>query len=181
MQRRFEPALVIVGRKGWLNAPIFEELRNQGLAQHVYLTGYVSDADLLVLYNMARLLVFPSLYEGFGLPCVEAMACGCPVVTSNRGALLEVTADCAVHCDPEDVTDIAEAIWRAQTDDGLREKLAANGFRRAASFSWTRYAEQFLEILGRHIGGERLTTPSNDVRLAPLNKTVSIPRQSRGL
>jgi glycosyltransferase involved in cell wall biosynthesis len=148
-ERDFEPALVIVGRKGWLYNPIFKELRNLGLAHQVHFTGYVSDADLLALYNTGRLLVLPSLHEGFGLPCVEAMACGCPVVTSNRGALLEVTENCAVHCDPEDVTSIAEAIWRAHDDDAVRERLVANGFRRAASFSWIRYAEQFLEILGR--------------------------------
>lgn len=152
-EHRLEPDLVIVGRKGWLHAPIFEELRNRRLAEHVHLTGYVPDEDLVTLYNMARLLILPSLYEGFGLPCIEAMACRCPVVTSNRGALLEVTSDCAVHCNPDDVNSIAEAILLAHTNSSLREKLVANGFQRAASFSWTRYANQFLEIVDRVVGG----------------------------
>jgi glycosyltransferase involved in cell wall biosynthesis len=98
---------------------------------------------------MARLLVVPSLYEGFGLPCIEAMACGCPVVTSNRGALQEVTAGAAVQVDPEDVTAIADAIGRVDSNEELRQELIANGLHRAASFSWDRYAEQFLQIIER--------------------------------
>jgi glycosyltransferase involved in cell wall biosynthesis len=147
-QHDFRPTLVIVGRKGWLYDPIFAELRNLGLSEQVRLTGYVPDEDLLALYSMARLLIFPSLYEGFGFPAIEAMACGCPVVTSNRGAQYEVTKDCAVHCDPENVTSIAEAMWQAYSDETLRARLVVNGVRRAASFSWNGYAERFLDVLG---------------------------------
>jgi glycosyltransferase involved in cell wall biosynthesis len=145
--RGFQPALVIVGRKGWLYSPIFSELSGEGLAQHVHLTGYVNDGDLVALYNMARLLVFPSLYEGFGFPCIEAMACGCPVVTSSRGALQEVSAGSAVHADPEDVTAIADAIRRVDGNEVLRQQLISNGLQRARSFSWDRYAERFLYLL----------------------------------
>ncbi len=149
--RDFQPSLVIVGRKGWLYNPIFSELSRGGLAQHVHVTGYVHDRDLVTLYNMARLLVFPSLYEGFGFPCIEAMACGCPVVTSSRGALREVSGGFAVHADPEDVTAIADGIWQVDSDDLLRQKLITDGFQRAASFSWDRYAEQFLSVLKRGV------------------------------
>jgi glycosyltransferase involved in cell wall biosynthesis len=159
-QLGFEPALVIVGRKGWLNAPIFKELMNPALGRHVYLTGYVPDEHLVALYNMARLLIFPSLYEGFGLPCIEAMACGCPVVTSDRGALLEVTADCAVHCNPENVRSIADAILRTNHDEPLRERLIESGQRKATSFSWDHYADRFLHIVGQATEGKRLSRAS---------------------
>jgi glycosyltransferase involved in cell wall biosynthesis len=151
--RGFQPALVIVGRRGWLYRSIFSELSRGGLAQHVHVTGYVHDRDLVTLYNMARLLVFPSLYEGFGFPCIEAMACGCPVVTSSRGALQEVSGDFAVHCDPEDVTAIADAIWQVDGDEALRQHLITNGLQKAMSFSWDRYAENFLGILERSVSG----------------------------
>ncbi len=147
-EQHFGPDLVLVGRKGWLCDPIFSRLSTSTLSKDVHLTGYVSDHDLLALYKMARLLVFPSLYEGFGLPAIEAMACGCPVVTSNRGALQEVTAGCALHCDPESIRSIAEAVWRTHTDESLRRELISQGLQRAASFSWKRYGEQFLETLG---------------------------------
>jgi glycosyltransferase involved in cell wall biosynthesis len=153
-RHEFEPDLVIVGRKGWLYHPIFAQLSSEGLAGHVHITGYVSEDDLLALYNMARLLVFPSLYEGFGLPSIEAMACGCPVVTSDRGALREVTDNCAIHCDPENATAIAHALWLAHTDESLRQRLIASGLRRAMSFSWQRYAHQFLDILGHSLAQE---------------------------
>lgn len=152
VDRNFESDLVIVGRKGWLHTPIFNELRDQGLARHVHITGYVSDEDLVSLYNMARLLICPSLYEGFGLPCIEGMACGCPVVTSNRGAQFEVTEGCAVHCDPNSVPSIALAIQKAHDDELLRKRLVASGLQRAASFSWNACAEQFLKIIHGSFG-----------------------------
>jgi glycosyltransferase involved in cell wall biosynthesis len=152
--RDFQPDLVIVGRKGWLYSPIFSELSRGGLARHVHVTGYVEDRDLVTLYNMARLLVFPSLYEGFGFPCIEAMACGCPVVTSSRGALQEVSAGSAAHADPENVTAIADAIWQVDSDEVLRQQLITKGLQRVVSFSWDRYAERFLNVLERGVPGE---------------------------
>ena len=143
----FEPALVIVGRKGWLYNPVFADIRRLNLVKDVFLTGYVSDDDLVNLYNMARLLVFPSIYEGFGFPSIEAMACGCPVVTSDRGAQFEITKGCAVHCDPESVKSIATAIHSAHHDEALRASLIGKGLRRATSFSWERYAREFLRVV----------------------------------
>jgi glycosyltransferase involved in cell wall biosynthesis len=148
-ERHFEPALAIVGRKGWLYDPFFSELAGEDLKNAVILTGYVPDEDLVALYNMAHLLAFPSLYEGFGLPCIEAMACGCPVVTSNRGALREVTGECALYADPEDVRAIAEAIWEVSENQPLRERLIADGLRRSGAFSWDHYAEELLHIVER--------------------------------
>jgi len=147
-ERQFAPGLVIAGRKGWINLSGLDQLLEGVAAGQVHLTGHIPDRDLISLYNMARLVVFPSLYEGFGLPALVAMACGCPVVTSNRGALLEVTGGAAVYCDPEDARSIAEGILRANSDDFLRSHLIALGLRRAAHFSWHEYARQFLIMLG---------------------------------
>jgi glycosyltransferase involved in cell wall biosynthesis len=148
-RHQFAPDLVIVGRRGWISDPILAGIRESRFFNCIHLTGHVPDGDLAALYNMARLLAFPSRYEGFGLPALEAMACGCPVVTSNRGALFEVTAGAAAYCDPGDTGSIAEAILRAASDEAWRARVIAQGFRRAADFSWRRYAEQFLKLLAR--------------------------------
>jgi glycosyltransferase involved in cell wall biosynthesis len=142
---RSAASLVIVGRKGWLYDSIFAEILAAGLQDAVIFTGHVSDDDLSGLYSMARAFVYPSLYEGFGLPCIEAMACGCPVVTSNRGALLEVTGQAAVHADPEDVASIAAAIELALQDDSLRQTLIARGLERARIFTWDHYACEMMK------------------------------------
>ncbi len=148
-ERNFAPSLVIVGRKGWLYDSVFSELADEEFRASVTITGYVSDEDLVQIYNMADSFVFPSLYEGFGLPCVEAMMCGCPVITANRGALREVTGDCALHTDPEDVRAIADAIWKVSRDSTLRNRLVSNGPGRAALYSWSTYAERLLDLMGR--------------------------------
>lgn len=142
---RTAASLVIVGRQGWLYDRIFAEILAAGLQDAVIFTGYVPDQDLAGLYSMARVFLYPSLYEGFGLPCIEAMACGCPVVTSNRGALLEVTGQAAVHADPEDTASIASAIDQVLQDDRLRQSLAARGIDRAKMFSWDRYACEMIK------------------------------------
>src|SRR3984957_10962829 len=133
-------SLVIVGRKGWLYDRIFAEILVAGLKDDVIFTGHVADEDLAGLYSLAHAFVYPSLYEGFGLPCLEAMACGCPVVTSNRGALLEVTGQAAVLADPEDVASIASAIETVLHDATLRQTLIERVLERAKVFTWDRYA-----------------------------------------
>jgi glycosyltransferase involved in cell wall biosynthesis len=143
----FSPSLVIAGRKGWLYDRIFSEVSSSGLRDAVTFTGYVPDEDLVALYSMARVFVYPSLYEGFGLPCIEAMACGCPVVTSNRGALLEVTGSAALHAEPEDVSSLAAAIRKACEDEGLRERLIRSGLGRCRLFSWETYGEEVLKAV----------------------------------
>ena len=137
---RTTASLVIVGRKGWLYDRILSDILAAGLNDGVIFTGHVADEDLAGLYSLARAFVYPSLYEGFGLPCIEAMACGCPVVTSNRGALLEVTGQAAVLADPEDVVSIASAIETVLHDAPLRQTLIERGLERAKVFTWDRYA-----------------------------------------
>jgi glycosyltransferase involved in cell wall biosynthesis len=118
-----------------------------GLAGRVRFTGTVSDSDLATAYRGAIALVFPSLYEGFGLPVVEAMACGTPVVTSNTTALPEIAAGAAVLVDPSSIEEIAHALVRVYVDDGLRARLRDAGLARATHFSWSAVAQRATAAL----------------------------------
>jgi glycosyltransferase involved in cell wall biosynthesis len=120
-----------------------------GLADQVRFLGPVDDADLPALYSGCTLFVFPSLYEGFGLPVLEAMACGAPVACSNASSLPEVTADAALLFDPLDVNAIAAALQRGVEDADLRQSLAEQGVRQAANFSWVRTAAETLALYQR--------------------------------
>lgn len=132
--------LVIVGQTLWLAGPIFETARTLGEA--VVLTGYVPAQDLPLLYNASDIFAYPSLYEGFGLPVVEAMACGTPVLTSNVSCLPEIAGNAAHFVDPYNEAAIAGALGRMAADDAYRGELAARGLLRAKQFSWERTAEQ---------------------------------------
>ncbi|MBI4673041.1 MAG: glycosyltransferase family 4 protein [Chloroflexi bacterium] len=136
--------LVIVGQRLWRAAPIFETARE--LTDAVILTGYVAAEDLPLLYNAADIFAYPSLYEGFGLPVVEAMACGAPVLTSNVSCLPEIAGNAAHFIDPYDQTAIARALRRLATDDAYRSELATRGLTRARLFSWERTAQQTLQV-----------------------------------
>lgn len=142
--------LVLVGRRGWLEDPIFATVRKLGIEKHVHFTGYVAEADLPALYSGASVFVYPSLYEGFGIPPLEAMACGCPVVTSNCSALPEVVGDAAFQVDPKDVVQIADAIERVLTDAALAQQMCRKGLSRAEQFSWRRCAEETVAAY-RHV------------------------------
>jgi glycosyltransferase involved in cell wall biosynthesis len=115
-------------------------------ASDIRFLGFVPDADLPNLYRAARGMVYPSLFEGFGLPPVEAMACGTPVISSTRGALEEVVADAALIVNPEDVADITRALTALSTDADLAEKLKSKGLVNAARFHWSRTAAEVTEI-----------------------------------
>jgi glycosyltransferase involved in cell wall biosynthesis len=128
--------LVLVGRKAWLYDDIFAVARASGYAGELVFTGYVPDADVAALYNAADLFVYPSLFEGFGLPPLEAMACGTPVVTANTSSFPEVVGDAALTVDPLDAEALAGAMAAALRDAGLRARLSARGLRQAARFSW---------------------------------------------
>jgi glycosyltransferase involved in cell wall biosynthesis len=138
--------LVLVGKEGWANEELREAVAEAPPGLEPYFTGYVADADLPTLYAGADLFVYPSLYEGFGLPPLEAMACGTPVLTSNTSSLPEVVGDAGVTVDPRDERAIASAIERILSDARLRERLAEAGIRRAAEFTWERTAQQTVEV-----------------------------------
>jgi glycosyltransferase involved in cell wall biosynthesis len=116
------------------------------LGEHIIFTGHVDEDDLLALYQSADVFAYPSLYEGFGLPLLEAMACGVPVVCSNRASLPEVAGDAALLVDPTDEPAIAAALVRALHDDDLRREMVAKGLRRAREFTWDRAARNLLSV-----------------------------------
>src|SRR5262249_38943158 len=138
--------LVLVGRRGWIYEPILAALRAPALAGCVRLLDDVGNDDLPALYGAADLFVYPSLYEGFGLPVVEAMACGAPVITSNAASWPEVAGDAALLVDPRDEAALAAAIERALADTDLRAACAERGVARAARFSWERCARETLAV-----------------------------------
>jgi glycosyltransferase involved in cell wall biosynthesis len=141
-----EVALVIVGAKGWLYNAIFEKAESLRGSARPILTGYLTDDEVADVLAAARVLLFPSLYEGFGLPIVEAMRCRVPVVTSDRGAMREIAGDAALLVDPLDDAAIAAAALRILSDAALAERLAARGQAHAAPFTWERAAAQTLDI-----------------------------------
>jgi glycosyltransferase involved in cell wall biosynthesis len=145
-RQRAAPPLVLVGGRGWQHAAIDARLDALELGDAVRFLGYVPAADLPLCYNAAGVFVYPSLYEGFGLPPLEAMACGTPVVASNTSSLPEVLGDAALLVDPHDPAALADALASALSDTPLRQRLRAAGLARARQFSWQRMAEQTLAV-----------------------------------
>jgi glycosyltransferase involved in cell wall biosynthesis len=144
--------LVIVGLRR-SSAAIEQPLRELDLHPHVIFTGYLPDQDLPAIYSAADLFVFPSLYEGFGLPPLEAMACGTPVVCSHAGSLPEVVGDAAITVDPHDIEGLAEAMRRVLDDQVLRQELREKGLARARLFSWEKAARQTIEVYQQVLNG----------------------------
>ena len=138
--------LVIVGQRAWLYDAIFETIRSHALEDRVHLTGYVSDDDLPAVYSGAYAFAYPSLFEGFGLPVLEALACGVPTMTSNVTSLPEVADDAAVLVDPTDIAAMVDALARLLNDDVLRARLKAAGPKHAARFSWDRCAAATTDV-----------------------------------
>ncbi len=139
-------ALVIAGQPAWGYEGEFELVSQLRLKDQVRFLGYVPDDDMPALYSAATILTFPSLYEGFGLPALEAMACGTPVITSNVSALPEIGGDAAVLLDPRDTEALAKAMERVLADGALRADLRKRGIERAKQFSWQRAARETLTV-----------------------------------
>ncbi len=139
--------LVVAGKRGWLYEQIYGKVEKLRLGDRIIFTDYVPDADLPLLVGGARLSVLPSLYEGFGMPLLEAMACGTPVVASRVSALPEVAGEAALLVDPRDVEALAEAMERVLGDEELRSDLRRRGLERAKEFSWDRCARETLAVL----------------------------------
>jgi glycosyltransferase involved in cell wall biosynthesis len=144
--------LIIAGAKGWLDDPLYRRVRELELVDRVKFIGYAPDEDLPVLYSGATVFAFPSLYEGFGLPPLEAMACGVPVVVSNRSSLPEVVGNAALMVDPYDIDEITSALTRALDDESLRNTLINRGQLRVQSFTWHTAARQLREHYA-HLAG----------------------------
>ena len=140
-------ALVIAGKRGWLSEAIEQRAAALGIAERVRFTGYVPDADVPALLSGALAFAFPSLYEGFGMPVLEAMACGAPVLTASTSSLPEVAGHAALLVDPADTSAIAGGMAQLLDDAALRAELRARGLARAAAFTWQRCAAETLRVL----------------------------------
>ncbi len=138
--------LVLVGQKGWKWEPVFREMERPNLKGRVHWVGYVSDPERVLFYNAADFLAYPSWYEGFGMPLLEAMQCGCPVITSRVSSMPEVVGDAGLLIDPHQVEDLQGAIHRLVNEPGLREKMRMVGFEQAKKFSWETSAKITLEV-----------------------------------
>ncbi|MEZ0542588.1 glycosyltransferase family 4 protein [Fibrella arboris] len=143
--------LLIVGKKeGFItgDSELFTLIdEHEVLRERVVFTGYVEFSDLPVLYSMASVFAFPSLYEGFGFPPLEAMACGCPVVASNRASIPEICGKAALYVDPLDSTSFASALYQMITDNALRTSIVQEGYRQAAKYDWNRAGEEFIHTV----------------------------------
>ena len=145
-QKGLRHGLVVAGGRGWLYDDVFEAAGRDGLGEHIVFAGHVNEEDLLALYQSADVFAYPSLYEGFGFPVLEAMACGIPVVCSDRGSLPEVAGDAALLVDPTDEPAMAAALDRALHDGDLRRHMVARGLERARQFTWARVARNLLSV-----------------------------------
>lgn len=139
--------LVIIGRRGWQFEEILEAPRKYGVSDRVRFLENIADEELPAFYENAELFILPSLYEGFGLPILEAMKYGCPVITSNVSSLPEAGGDAAVYFDPESVSDIAEKIEKVLSDESLAARMKREGFEQVKKFSWEKSARQVLKVL----------------------------------
>ena len=147
LHRKVYPlSLVVVGGMGRRSHEIHQRIARLGLERNVVLPGHVPNPDLRLLYSGARLFVYPTLYEGFGMPVLEAMACGVPVITSNASSIPEVAGDAAFLIDPYDVQTLAEAMGSVLEDQNLHESLRTRGLERVKAFSWESTAHQTLEV-----------------------------------
>ena len=147
-KKNWKGELVITGKKNPVYAPdIFAKVKELNLEKTVVFTGLVSDEDLRQLYQNARVFIFPSFYEGFGLPPLEAMSCGIPVVASNSSSIPEICGEKnAEFFDPKNIEEMAAKIQKVWKDESLRKQLVENGLKRVLDFSWRKMAEQTLNI-----------------------------------
>lgn len=152
--------LVIAGKKGWAYQSIFMTVKNLALERKIIFTDYVPDQDLAVLYNAAEIFVYPSFYEGFGIPPLEAMACGVPTITSNISSMPEVAGDGALLVDPNNSGDLSRAMRELLANESLRAKLVKNGLKRAAFFSRKKLADDMIIVYGKTMSARRLENKS---------------------
>lgn len=139
--------LVVIGKKGWLYEPILAAPEKYNVKDQVRFLDFVTDDDIPAFYKNAECFVLPSLYEGFGLPVLEAMRYDCPVITSNVSSLPEAGGDAAIYCDPENTEDIAEKIEKVLSDSALQEEMVKKGREQVKKFSWEKSAKKTISVL----------------------------------
>lgn len=138
--------LVIAGKKGWLYETIFNKVNELGLEKQVVFTDYVSEVDKPIIYQLAKIFIFPSIYEGFGIPVIEAMAASVPVITSNVSSLPEVAGDAAILIHPTDIVKMAEGMHTVLTNEMLSQEMVEKGWIQAQKFNWSSSAKQLYDI-----------------------------------
>ncbi len=143
---KMDITIALAGNRGWLDEEVDATIKELQLEASARFLGSVPNEELVYLYNAARLFVFPSFYEGFGLPPLEAMACGTPVIVSNAASLPEVVGDAGWLVAPDDIEGLTVAMYRILTDESLRREMTAKGIKRAATFSWQRAARETLDV-----------------------------------
>jgi glycosyltransferase involved in cell wall biosynthesis len=143
--------LLITGKKGWLTKPVEKAFENSKSRSDIIFTGFVPQKELSALIGSAEALCYVSLFEGFGLPIVEAMATGVPVLCSNRNSMAEIAGHAAILVDPENINDIAKGLHQLERDKNLRKKLITTGLERSKLYRWDRTAEQYRDVLQRFL------------------------------
>lgn len=151
---KLDISLVLAGARGWLSQEAYDLVNELNLQGRCLFLGSVEESDLVLLYNAARCLAYPSFYEGFGIPPLEAMACGTPAIVSNLSSLPEVVGDAALLVAPQDIEGLTVALWRVLTDDVIWSELQQKGFKRAQRFSWERAARETLGVYHQVVLGE---------------------------
>ncbi len=170
--------LVCVGPYGWSSRDLSGRIERLGIKDAVHFTGYVDFDDLPAIYSLGDVFVFPSLYEGFGLPVVEAMACGIPVLTSNTSSLGEIAGDAAETIDPTSTDAVADALYRLATDPERRVDLVRRGLERSRRFSWAQAAKDMLAVYHRAAGMATAPMPLPSSIAAP-DQQVAVKSMSR--
>lgn len=145
-ENNFPCSLVIAGKKLWLYDEIFSEIRSSAFKNKVILTDYLQDNELVALYSSAEIFVYVSFYEGFGLPALEAMACGCPVIISEKSSMVEVVENAGIFVNPNNTNEISSAIKKLYFDKTLRTQMKQKAIKQAKKFSWTKCAAETLKI-----------------------------------
>jgi glycosyltransferase involved in cell wall biosynthesis len=149
-----EHRLVVVGPKGWMVENILQQTRRLNISDKIHYTGYVEQDDLPFIYNLADVFIYPSIYEGFGLPVLESMACGTPVITSNISSMPEIIGDAGVLIAPDDPQALARSLLDLIHEPMERQRLSKKGLERAATFTWDRTAEKTIAVY-RHVSGTK--------------------------
>lgn len=154
-KKKHGPAmLALAGGQGWLYEETRDLVAELKLERKVRFLGRVTDLELITLYSMADVFAFPSFFEGFGIPPLEAMACGAPVITSNTSSLPEVAGDAALLVDPNDISALAQAIQNLLENEQLRSELVQKGYRQAQKYTWDRSARRMLQVYQKLYDGE---------------------------
>jgi len=154
-ETELRPQLVIAGQKGWLTDELYTYVEKSTLKERVLFTGYITDDDLRCLYSACLVSVYPSLYEGFGFPPLEAMACGAPVITSRIPVIMETSEGASVLVNPTSVSELTSALVELLTSKDRRIQLRELGFKRAAEYTWKRTAQQTLDVYRKVLEGAK--------------------------